>query len=385
MLYDPTRAPKATQATTYLRVKPYPLDPDDADPSQLWVALAEISSALKRAPYCSPDGGDACYAGAEIEVSAFAHGLRWNPKKLASLIRYWAREGKFKIVFADGELIRLAKITAEPLPRPAPKVEPPPAAPPPPAKPAPPKIKGLPRTKDEARVACAEAAATHPITVVPARPEPRPRASPSLAPAPQPKRQPPKLGLARPGSPGNVVVHQIEKLQDALAGDGAAIADNASGRRLIVMALNAIYRQALSLHAGKSLPKRGWHRAAMTAFLDRRAPWADDATRCDLEFDAYEIAQPPFTKYQIAAAFGADIDEDVANMIEQLGLTNIAVPDPSQEANRRQRHAQAMRQWRARQPRRCAARGCRELIQGERSSQKYCSDKCKKRAWRTQE
>jgi hypothetical protein len=68
--------------------------------------------------------------GAEINVPAFARDLCWHPRKVAALVRYWARQGEFKIVFAEGDIIRLTKIDSEPAPRPAP-IEPPPAPPPP--------------------------------------------------------------------------------------------------------------------------------------------------------------------------------------------------------------------------------------------------------------
>jgi hypothetical protein len=120
----PPPKPEPPQGT-YLRVPWHPPDADDTDPSKLWVALSQISSALEQAPYCSSDGGDICHVGAEIDVPAFARSLRWHPLKVAALVRYWARQGEFKIVFAEGDIIRLTKINSEPLPRPAPKVEPP--------------------------------------------------------------------------------------------------------------------------------------------------------------------------------------------------------------------------------------------------------------------
>jgi hypothetical protein len=92
------------------------------EPCELSAALSAIRSALLPCHMSR-------HAGVEIDVQAFARDLCWHPKKLAAMVRYWAREGKFKIVFAEGDIIRLAKIGPPPPPRPKPKVEPPPAAP----------------------------------------------------------------------------------------------------------------------------------------------------------------------------------------------------------------------------------------------------------------
>jgi hypothetical protein len=234
--------------------------------------------------------------------------------------------------------------------------------------------------KDDARKAIAEAMATNPTIVkFPAKPRPaRPR-SPVVIPAAEPKAP--------------------KKVVDELGGGGAWIDDNVQGRELIVIALNVIYRQSLAMHHKKekspkrgwqrrkkprSLPKDGWHRDAMDAFLRRRAPWADERTRQDFYCDAYELDRPEYTPYEIGDAFGAHIDKEVAAVIVELNLPNIRVRDPDREAARKLAHAEATRQWRARQPKQCATKGCCNLLKDKRAGARFCSDACQKRAKRAE-
>jgi hypothetical protein len=225
-------------------------------------------------------------------------------------------------------------------------------------------------SKDEARKAIAEAMAGNPTIVkFPAKPRPAPKPPHVTVDRGPASKPPPKPDTS------NVVVYQVQKLLDALGYDAL----NEFGAKIIGIALNSLARQALSPKRRRVLrnPKLGWEYAAMRAFVDRWAPWADTARRFDMEFEAFKIDRPVFTKYDIGDAFGANIDKDIAAMIQELELPNIGIRDLDRETARKLANAQAVQRWRARQPRQCAAKGCCNLLKDKRANARFCSPVCR--------
>jgi hypothetical protein len=97
---DETRPPQERAQATYLRVKCYPRSEDDTEPDAPWIGLAALR--WSEAEYCG-------HVGVEIDIPAFARSRGWEDWELEQRLRYWERQGEFKIVELSGDIARLVR------------------------------------------------------------------------------------------------------------------------------------------------------------------------------------------------------------------------------------------------------------------------------------